>query len=348
MIVTPPIRQQAESPAPLRRTPRRRLATLALLGCALVGCLVLSLLVGSSAIPLGRVWELLQHPDDSYDSYVVNTLRVTRTFIGFIVGLSLAVAGAVMQAVTRNPLADPGLLGVNSGAALGVVLGASVGGLTSFPAQFLLAAVGALVATFLVFSVGSWAGDGSPVRLVLAGVAFSAAAGGLIQAILLTNPQAFDTFRFWDVGALTRSDSTVGYVVIPVLLGLALVLIVSRGLANIALGDDIAAALGTKVARVRAVSILALTLLCASATAIAGPIGFVGLMVPLAVAWLLGPARGWILAVSAVAGPVLVLSADILGRLLARPSELQVGLLTAFVGSPVLLFMVFRLRGDAR
>lgn len=325
----------------------RRIAVIAGLGVALLVSAVLSLAVGSSTIPLGRVLELLRHPDDSHESYIVTGLRVTRTVTGIVVGLALAVAGAVMQAVTRNPIADPGLLGVNSGASLAIVLGAAFGGATSVSAQFGLASAGALVASALVYSVSAWGGGGtSPVRLVLAGVAFSAAASGIIQGLLLLFPQTFDTFRFWDVGALTRTDFPMWLLIGPVVVGLVLVLAVSRGLSNIALGDDVATALGTRVAWVRGVSLVALTLLCASATAAAGPISFVGLMVPLAAAWVMGPVRSWIIACSAVAGPLLLLSADILGRILARPSEIQVGLLTAFVGSPVLLLMVLRLRGE--
>lgn len=339
--------------APLRsqRVPRPieiRLGVIAGFVVVLALCVLGSLMIGSSTIPAGQVIHLLQHPDDSNDSYIVNELRMTRTVIGILVGVALAVAGAVMQAVTRNPLADPGLLGVNAGASLAIVLGAGLGGLSSTPAQFVLAAVGALIATVMVYSVGLWGGGDSPVRLVLAGVAFSAASSGIIQAVMLMNPRAFNTFRFWDVGALTRTDVPLWFIALPIAVGLLLVLGMARGLSDLALGDDVAAALGTNVILVRGISLLALTLLCAAATAAAGPIGFVGLMVPLMATWIMGPARGWIIALSVVAGPVLVLSADVLGRMIARPSELQVGLLTAFVGAPVLLVMVYRLRGERR
>lgn len=335
-------------PSSPRRTTVRLVVIFGLLG-VLVVCAIASLMIGSATIPLGRVLELLRAPDGSNDSYIVNELRTTRTLIGMLVGLALGVAGAVMQAVTRNPLADPGLLGVNSGASLAIVIGAAVGGLTSVSAQFALAAIGALVAAVLVYSVGSLGlGGGSPIRLVLAGVAFSAATSGIIQAVLLLNPNAFDSFRFWDVGALTRTDIPVAQLAVPIAVALVLVLCVSRGLSDIALGDDVAAALGTNVMAVRSVAFVALTLLCATATAAAGPISFIGLMVPLLGSWVMGPARSWIVAFSAVAGPVLILSADIIGRILARPSELQVGLLTAFVGSPFLLYMVFKLKGDRR
>lgn len=330
-------------------TSSSRILVLGIAALLLLACLVGSVMVGSSAIPLDRVWTYLVNPDDSHDSYVIHDMRVTRTVIGVLVGLSLAVAGAVMQAVTRNPLADPGLLGVNSGAALAIVLGAAFGGLTSVTQQFVLAAVGALVTAAMVYFVGSVGGGGaSPVRLVLAGVAFSAASGGIIGAILLLRPKVFDAFRFWDVGALTRMDVPLAHIAVPVVVGLVMVLLILRNLSDIALGDDLAAALGTDVRRTRLVALIALTLLCAAATAAAGPISFVGLMIPLFSAWIMGPHRGWIIALCTVLGPALVLSADIIGRILARPSEMAVGLLTSFVGAPALLWMVHRLRGDRR
>ncbi|WP_311516866.1 iron chelate uptake ABC transporter family permease subunit [uncultured Corynebacterium sp.] len=275
----------------------------------------------------------------------VNGLRATRTAVGLVVGVALAVAGAVMQAITSNPLADPGLLGVNSGASLAIVVGAAFFGLTGPAEQLILAAVGACLATVAVYIVGTSSGRGaSPVRLVLAGAAISAAAGGFIAGLLMSKPMAFDAFRYWDVGALTRLDMPLWVVIIPVVLGLTIVAGCAGGLTNIALGDDVAAALGTNVVRVRTLSLVALTLLCASATAIAGPIGFVGLMVPLFAAFVMGPHRGWIVLFSAFIGPCVVLSADILGRVIARPAEIAVGLLTAFVGAPVLLYMVYAMR----
>ena len=288
-------------------------------------CVLVSLGVGSSTLPVSSVLHYLAHPDDSFDSYVVNDLRVSRTIVGVLVGLALAVAGAVMQAVTRNPLAEPGLLGVNSGASLAIVVGAFLAGATSVRAQFLLAFLGAIVSTLVVYAIGFLGGGGaSPARLVLVGVAFSAISGSVVQGLLLRRPDVFDTFRSWDVGALTRVD-------LP--------------LTDLSLGDDVAASLGTNLVLLRCSSLMSLALLCGAATAAAGPIAFVGLMVPLTGSWLMGPHRGWVIALSAVLGPVLVLLADVLGRLIARPAEMQVGLLTAFVGSPVLLWMAMRFKG---
>jgi len=251
----------------------------------------------------------------------------------------------VMQAVTRNPLAEPGLLGVNAGASLGIVLGTAVLGVLPISDQLALAAGGALVATALVQVIGMiGASSSSPVRLVLIGVAFSAFAGAVIRGVVLTMPNLFRTFIDWEVGSLTRTDIPLLPVAALVVAGTGAAILLAGALDNIALGDDVAAALGTRVALVRSLSLVVVTLLCATATTVAGPIGFVGLMAPLTASWLMGPHRGWIVALCALGGPVVVLAADVLGRVLARPGEMQVGLLTAFVGSPVLLLMVLRMK----
>ena len=311
-------------------------------------CILTSLFVGSSRVPADQVAHYLLHPDASNVSYNINVLRVERSIIGVLVGAALAVAGAVMQAVTRNPLAEPGLLGVNAGASLGIVLGTAALGVLPVPGQLLLAAGGALAATALVQVIGMIGGStSSPVRLVLIGVAFSAFAGAVIRGVVLTMPNLFRTFIDWEVGSLTRADIPLTAMTILVALGTGAALLLAGSLDNIALGDDVAASLGTRVGLVRGLSLAVITLLCATATTVAGPVGFVGLMAPLTASWLMGPHRGWIVALCALGGPVVVLAADVLGRVLARPGEMQVGLLTAFVGSPVLLLMVLRLKDRA-
>ena len=326
----------------------RRPAILLIAAVLLALCLLASLFVGSSRIPAGQVAHYLLHPDASNVSYNIHVLRVQRTILGVLVGTALGVAGAVMQAVTRNPLAEPGLLGVNAGASLGIVLGTAVLGVLPVPGQLLLAAGGALTATALVQVIGMIGGSASsPVRLVLIGVAFSAFAGAVIRGVVLTMPNLFRTFIDWEVGSLTRTDIPLLPVAALVVAGTGAAILLAGALDNIALGDDVAAALGTRVALVRSLSLVVVTLLCATATTVAGPIGFVGLMAPLTASWLMGPHRGWIVALCALGGPVVVLAADVLGRVLARPGEMQVGLLTAFVGSPVLLLMVLRMKDRA-
>ena len=326
----------------------RRPAILLTAAILLALCVLASLFVGSSRIPAGQVAHYLLHPDASNVSYNIHVLRVQRTILGVLVGTALGVAGAVMQAVTRNPLAEPGLLGVNAGASLGIVLGTAVLGVLPVPGQLLLAAGGALTATALVQVIGMIGGSASsPVRLVLIGVAFSAFAGAVIRGVVLTMPNLFRTFIDWEVGSLTRTDIPLLPVAALVVAGTGAAILLAGALDNIALGDDVAAALGTRVALVRSLSLMVVTILCATATTVAGPIGFVGLMAPLTASWLMGPHRGWIVALCALGGPVVVLAADVLGRVLARPGEMQVGLLTAFVGSPVLLLMVLRMKDRA-
>ena len=338
--------------SPVLRRPTILLAAAVLLAA----CVLASLFIGSSRIPADQVVHYLLHPDASNVSYNINVLRVQRTIIGVLVGVALAVAGAIMQAVTRNPLAEPGLLGVNAGASLGIVLGTAVLGLLPVPGQLLLAAGGALAATVLVQVIGMIGGaargaaggsTSSPVRLVLIGVAFSAFVGAVIRGVVLTMPNLFRTFIDWEVGSLTRADIPLPAMTLLVALGTGMAFLLAGALDNIALGNDVAAALGTRVGLVRALSLVVITVLCATATTVAGPIGFVGLMAPLTASWLMGPHRGWIVALCALGGPIVVLTADVLGRVLARPGEMQVGLLTAFVGSPVLLLMVLRLKDRA-
>ena len=326
----------------------RRPAILLTAAILLALCVLASLFVGSSRIPAGQVAHYLLHPDASNVSYNIHVLRVQRTIMGVLVGAALAVAGAVMQAVTRNPLAEPGLLGVNAGASLGIVLGTAVLGVLPISDQLALAAGGALVAPARGQVIGMIGGStSSPVRLVLIGVAFSAFAGAVIRGVVLTMPNLFRTFIDWEVGSLTRTDIPLLPVAALVVAGTGAAILLAGALDNIALGDDVAAALGTRVALVRGLSLVVVTLLCATATTVAGPIGFVGLMAPLTASWLMGPHRGWIVALCALGGPVVVLAADVLGRVLARPGEMQVGLLTAFVGSPVLLLMVLRMKDRA-
>lgn len=347
-IVLPMSLPTAFAPAPSNnRTTLRRIAVLVGVTCLLVVCIVLSFALGSSSLSPAEVVHYVLHTDESHASFVVRELRTTRTIVGLVVGVSLAVAGALMQAITRNPLAEPGLLGVNAGASFAVVLGAVWGSVSTHGEQFLLAALGALISAVIVYLIGGGAKAGvSAVWLVLAGIGFSTALGGLTSALLLANPQALNSFRFWDVGALTRTDISLSLMVLPVAVGLLLAFSIARGLTDYSLGESVATALGVNTVLIRGVTLLVLTLLCATATAVAGPIGFVGLMVPFFAQILVGNHRGWIIALCAVLGPVLVLGADILGRLIARPAEIQVGILTAFVGSPVVLYLVYRMRGS--
>jgi iron complex transport system permease protein len=271
-------------------------------------------------------------------------VRLPRTVLGLLAGSALGLAGAVMQALTRNPLADPGLLGVNAGAAAGVVSAISFLGVTSLTQQVWFALLGAALVAVLVQALGGTRGA-TPVRLALAGTAATAALYGYVNAVQLMDRAALDRMRFWTVGSLASANSQVIWHVLPFLLaGFALTLLLARPLNAIALGEDTARALGVRLQGTRIIALLAVTLLCGAATAACGPIVFVGLMIPHLVRALTGPDLRWILPYSALLAPVLLLGADIVGRLVARPSELQVGIVTALIGGPAFIFLVRRRR----
>jgi len=313
-----------------------------------VGVLVLvallSLAVGAKQIPLATVVDSLVHGGSSPDAIVIRDLRVPRTLLGLAVGAALGLAGAIMQALTRNPLADPGILGVNAGASLAVVFSMAYLGLQSINAYVWMALLGAAGATLLVYVIGATGrGGATPVRLALSGTAITAVFTGLITAILLLDPRAFDQYRFWRVGALSSRDLHTIAQVLPFLaVGAALALALARPLNAIALGEDTAQALGAHVGRTRTMAMLAVTLLCGAATAAAGPIIFVGLAVPHMARAITGPDQRWVLPYALVLAPILLLGSDVLGRVLARPGELQVGIVTAFLGAPVFIALIRR------
>ncbi|MCD2197591.1 iron ABC transporter permease [Actinomycetospora endophytica] len=330
-----------------RRSLRSRRAglVLALLAAVLVA-VVLSLAVGSLVIPPGRVLEALLHPAASGDADVVRSLRVPRTLLGLVVGAALGVAGALAQGFTRNPLADPGLLGITSGAAFLVVLAIFLGGVASFAGYIWFALAGAALAGVLVFLLGaSGRAGGTPVTLALAGAALSAVLLGLTTAVVLSDQTTLDQYRFWSVGSLSgRAADTLIPVLFVVVPGLLLALATAPGLNALALGDDVARSLGVPVGAIRIVGLVAITLLAGGATAAAGPIAFVGLVVPHVVRAVTGPDYRWLLPCAALAGMVLILVADVVGRVVAPPGELQVGVVLAVVGAPFFVALVRRRR----
>lgn len=316
----------------------------ALAGLGIV--VVLSLVVGTRQIPLHTVAAALAGTGGGDDASVVLTLRLPRTVLGVLVGAGLGVAGALIQAVTRNPLADPGILGVNAGAAFAVALGVGVLGITAPLGYIWFAFAGALVATVVVYLIGSGVrGSVSPARITLAGVAIGAVLAGFTSALVLANPRGYNAMRAWEAGSMADRGwdpiTTAG----PFLaVGLLLALGLGRSLNAVALGDDLARSLGARVMRTRVLALLAVTLLAGAATAMAGPIAFVGLMIPHVARWIVGPDQRWIIAFSALLAPVLLLAADVLGRVVMRPGELQVGIVTAVIGAPVLIMLVRRAR----
>jgi iron complex transport system permease protein len=324
----------------------RRIGVLLVLLLLLAAATAASLAVGARAIPLEQVWAAIWQPTGSADDVVVRSLRAPRTVLGIGVGVALGVAGALMQGHTRNPLADPGLLGVSAGAAFLVVVGIHVGGVTSPSGYVWFAFAGAFAASVLVFLLGSLGRGGpTPVTLALAGVAVSAFLGALTSAVVLADGATLDAFRFWAVGALAGRDAAVAGQVAPFLaVGLLLALANAPALNLLVLGEDVARGLGQSLAVARWTGLVAITLLTGAAVAACGPVGFVGLVVPHVARHVTGPDHRWLLPAAGLAGAVLLLVADVVGRVVVRPGELQVGIVLGLLGAPFFVALVRRRR----
>lgn len=309
----------------------------------------LSLLVGSRGLDPVTVWQALWSSDNAEAHAIVVGQRVPRTIIGLLGGGALALAGAVIQAHTRNPLADPGLLGVTAGSSLAVVLAISVFGLTTATGYLWFAFAGAAAGTVLVSFIGIIAGrrrDASPAALVLAGAAISAFLSAGTGIVLLLDSAALDLYRFWTVGSLAGGRGFE--VLLPVLpflvVGFALALAHAQALDTLALGDDLARSLGRRLLPTRLLGLAIITLLVGGATSIIGSLGFIGLVAPHAVRWFTGPGHRLLLPVAALAGAGLTVAADIVGRIVVSPSELPVGIVLGLVGGPAFLVIVARMR----
>ncbi|MFE4454854.1 FecCD family ABC transporter permease [Streptomyces sp. NPDC056796] len=326
-----------------RRNARRGLGWV--LCTVMVAALVLvSLAVGSRTIPLDGVWSVLTGHGDAAETAIIWRLRMPRTLLGCVVGAALGVAGVVMQSLTRNPLAEPGLAGVNAGASFAVVVGISLFGVTGTAGYVWFALAGAVLAALAVHGLTRRsASAGQHTRLVLAGAAASATLGAVTGILTMFDTEAFDSYRFWVVGALENRGTPALTASVPfVVVGIALALPLGPALNALALGEEQGSALGLRTSAVRAAGLTSVMLLCGAATAAAGPIAFVGLVVPHVLRMMLGPDVRWLLAYAVPAGAVLVLASDIVGRVAARPGEIEAGIVTAFVGAPVLLWLVNR------
>ncbi|MEU9281366.1 iron chelate uptake ABC transporter family permease subunit [Streptomyces sp. NPDC048342] len=343
MLVDSASEQRADTaPAP---PTRRAVRALGLLVSAVILLLVAlaSIAIGAKQLPLDQVWHGLFHDTGTYGDVVVGA-RLSRTVLGLLAGAALGLSGAVLQALTRNPLADPGLLGINAGASAAVVTAITYFGVSTLSGYVWFAFLGAAAVGALVWLLGGSRGA-TPVRLALAGTAISAALYGYLQAVMITDDVALNKLRFWTVGSLASAgDSTILQVLPFLAAGTLLALGLARPLNAVAMGDDTARALGVGLARTRALAMVAATVLCGAATAACGPIAFVGLMVPHAVRAFTGPDLRWILPYATVLSPVLLLGADVIGRIVARPAELQVGIVTAIIGGPVFILLVRRRR----
>lgn len=318
---------------------------LALLGAALFAIVLLSMATGARPIPIDMVWSALTAYDpNSTEHRIIWDLRLPRTVVGVLVGAALGLAGAVLQGATRNPLADPSILGINSGAALFVVLGVSVFGITQLTAYVWLAFIGAGAAMLVVYAVASLGREGAtPIKLALAGAAMTAVMQAIINAILLTSPRTLDEVRFWQVGSLAGRSMEIVLQVGPfILAGVLLALATARLLDGLSMGDDVARSLGQRIGLSRGLAGLASVILAGSAVAAAGPIAFVGLTVPHVARAITGPGYRWILPYSMLMAPILLLGADVIGRVIAPPGEVQVGIVTAFIGAPFFIALVRR------
>lgn len=314
----------------------------------LAAALIASLALGARPVAVADVVGAFTEYDGSADRIAVRELRVPRTVLGLVVGSALGVAGAVMQGLTRNPVADPGLLGVSAGAALGVVAAVTLAGIETLQGYVWFALLGALLAATVVHAVGARSSRAPVATLVLTGAAVSATLGSLTASILVYDHQTLDQYRFWAVGSLLGRDLSVASGVAPlVVVGMLLAAVSARGLDALALGEDVARTLGRNLTRSRVVAGGAVVVLTGAAVAVAGPIAFVGLVVPHLVRPLVGPRHGGLLLACAIYAPALVLWSDVAGRLLIRPAELPVGVVTAMVGAPFLVWVVRRERRAA-
>jgi iron complex transport system permease protein len=312
---------------------------------ALGAVALLSLLVGTVSIdPQNVLRAFYEYDPTSRDHLIVREIRVDRMLVGIGAGAAFAVSGALMQALTRNPLADPGILGVSGGAAFAIVVSVSYLGIHE-PEKFVwLGLIGAAVSAVIVYGLGSAGrGGGSPVKLALAGATYAALIAALTSGVVILDTDALDTLRFWLVGSLAGRERETVIALAPLLaLGFLLAFGLSRALNALALGEDVARSLGQRVSVIRASSALAAVVLAAVAVAIAGPVVFIGLTIPHVARALVGPDERWIYPYAAVFGAILILASDVLGRVIVRPDELEVGVITAFVGAPFFIYLVRR------
>jgi iron complex transport system permease protein len=320
--------------------------TLVLVICfVLLGvCVFASLILGSRPVRFHELIDGLFHQDvDTYGANVVRK-RISRTVFSLFCGSALGVSGALMQAVTRNPIADPSILGVNTGASLFVVCGIAFLNISTANQYIWLALAGATITAVFVFGIGSMGrGGATPIKLVLAGAATSAALSSLVTAIMIPRSYVMDQFRFWQVGSVGSGSWSSITTFLPFLLvGILIGFIAAPALNALALGDDVATGLGVRTGTLRLIAALAGVLLCGATTALAGPIGFIGLLSTHVIRLILGPDLRYIIPMSAIAGAIILTISDVGGRLIGSPGELEVGVVTAFVGAPILIIVAMR------
>ncbi len=321
------------------------LAGLAFALLLLVVTLAWSMTLGAADVDAEVIYEALFHYDAThFDHLVIRTVRLPRVLAGAAVGAGFAAAGAIMQGLTRNPLADSGILGINAGAAFAVVLTVYVLGSPSLSIYATAALIGATLAAVIVYSLGSLGRGGpTPLRLTLAGVVLTSFVSSLTTALLVHDQETLDQIRFWTAGALAGRDMTLLRHIAPVILaGIAGALLISRQITTISLGEEIAQGLGQNTTLVKLLGAGTVVLLAGGSVALAGPIGFVGLIVPHATRFIVGVDYRWIIPYSALFGAILVTAADVAARLVLRPYELPVGIMMALLGAPFFIFLARR------
>ncbi|MFV2172673.1 FecCD family ABC transporter permease [Actinomadura sp. LOL_016] len=334
---------RAPDAATVRRPARVRVLWLLAAVGVLAAVVFASVVLGSRNVALQDVWAAFGGADDTLEQAAV-TKRIPRTLLAVLVGAALSVSGAVMQGVTRNPLADPGILGVNMGASLAVVSAVAFFGLTSPTGYIWVAMAGAAASAVFVYTVGSLGrGGATPLKVALAGAATSAAFASLVSAVILPRGDIAEGFRLWQIGGVGGgSYERLGQVLPFLAAGFVICLLSARALNSLALGDDVAAGLGERVAVIRATASLGAVVLCGASTAVAGPIAFVGLLVPHACRLLVGVDHRWMLPSCALVGASLLTASDVVGRVVARPQDIEVGIVTAIIGAPFFIHIVRR------
>lgn len=331
--------KRQNSPAP------KHFAMVLILSVIVLGiCVVASLAFGSRVIGLKELMDALFHPSsESYDANVI-AQRITRTVFSLLCGGALGIAGALMQAVTRNPIADPSILGVNTGASLFVVAGIAFLNIGS-PNEFIvMACIGAAVTAMFVMGIGSLGRGGpTPVKLVLAGAATSAALSSLVSAIMIPRSNVMDQVRYWQVGSVGGANwSDIGIFFPFLLISFLIAIFTAPALNALALGDEAATGLGVRTFVLRLIASFAAVILCGTVTALAGPIAFVGLLATHLIRLMIGPDQRYLIPMSALTGAIVLTGSDVIGRILGRPGELEVGIVTAFVGAPILIILAMR------
>lgn len=302
-------------------------------------CLLASVRFGAARIGTWDVIGAFTDYGGSEDDLIIRTLRVPRALVAALVGAALAVAGAIIQGLTRNPLADPWILGIEAGAAFAVVCSVFLLGASSLTTYALFAFLGGAIAAVVVYSLGTLGGM-SPMKLVVAGAALATLLSSLKTAVLILNQQTLEEIRFWLAGSVAGRDLSLLLQVLPYVgVGLLLAFALGRQITALTLGDDVATGLGLRTSWLKVLCVVAVVLLAGSAVAIAGPIGFVGLVIPHVARFFVGVDYRWVLPYSALLGAMLLVSADIAARLVLRPQELPVGIMTALVGAPFFIYL---------